>query len=377
MASTERDAEEALARWFARTRPKTAGAHTRPTADGTDENATPNAPGGENDARASASGAASTSGMDSGEEYALFALRFSKLDWREATASDASALAYFGEKIRTAFVREFASSLPEDDDGGWVKRISAVDWRDRFSKMTPADVKAAVEETQTILTLMNRDAYRAASGERGGAGGELELREHSAAPRAECPFCKRTFTRAHLPKHVASKHTGARPFVCTYSGCGETFADKKAMKRHVAVVHEFTYKCTEPGCGNVFSTKQMLQQHVNQKHSLYPKFRCPHPGCGQAFKYEKTLTEHFKRKHTEERPHECTFPGCTETFVAKGDLTRHHRTHFGLPARAKRQRTKVNRHLALEQQRVNDPLVNATSLPDPASISRWLFSSAE
>ncbi|KZV66066.1 hypothetical protein PENSPDRAFT_554400, partial [Peniophora sp. CONT] len=50
--------------------------------------------------------------------------------------------------------------------------------------------------------------------------------------RHECPHCHRRFNRpSSLGIHI-NTHTGERPFICPYAGCGKRFNVNSNMRRH-------------------------------------------------------------------------------------------------------------------------------------------------
>jgi hypothetical protein len=55
-------------------------------------------------------------------------------------------------------------------------------------------------------------------------------------------------------------------FLCSYDGCGKTFVDVAALRKHAHVHNERQYACQEPGCGKVHPVKQIylgpLPMHV-------------------------------------------------------------------------------------------------------------------
>nr|XP_020455669.1 transcription factor IIIA [Monopterus albus] len=64
---------------------------------------------------------------------------------------------------------------------------------------------------------------------------------HSGEKRLlSCPRegCDKKFTRRfHLESHIQKDHEGKTPFVCSYTGCGKSFAMMESLWRH-RVVHD-------------------------------------------------------------------------------------------------------------------------------------------
>eukprot|EP00112_Aurelia_sp_Birch-Aquarium-sp1_P016718 Seg3811.2 transcript_id=Seg3811.2/GoldUCD/mRNA.D3Y31 product="Krueppel-like factor 15" protein_id=Seg3811.2/GoldUCD/D3Y31 len=88
--------------------------------------------------------------------------------------------------------------------------------------------------------------------------------------------------------------SGARPFVCTYNGCGKAYIKSSHLKTH-------------------------LRRHAGDK-----PFICTHDGCKWRFSRSDELTRH-KRSHTGLRPFTCKT--CSKSFARSDHLSKHHRVH--------------------------------------------------
>lgn len=51
----------------------------------------------------------------------------------------------------------------------------------------------------------------------------------------ECEYCGKGFTRPSSLKIHLNSHTGEKPFVCTFEGCGRSFSVLSNMRRHARV----------------------------------------------------------------------------------------------------------------------------------------------
>ena len=350
------------------------------------------------------------------EEYRALCARFNARARVEGmTAADACALMYGVERARAAF----DGSVIVDEDGamasgsrdsgrhsasgghGSVPRRRGGAWRLKWLKATVKDTRDALVAFQSTSLAVDEDMYAKACGSRSARVADDLTTESSAAATSSrngkgcCPFCKMWFSRQHLPAHMRAKHTGAKPFVCERERCGEVFVDKKALNRHIALVHDHTFKCTVAECAQVFSTKQMLQRHAERAHggARAVVFTCPHPACGKTYRHENSLVQHI-RTHDEDGGFrfQCPHAECTRKFRVKADMLRHHRTHFGERAKAPRI-ADVNAFLtdaiqagpvAFASQRspgcyrdadVNgaDETNNNNENDAPARMSRWFF----
>jgi len=333
----------------------------------------------------------------------------------DVTAADACALMYGVERARAAFdgsvivdedgaiasgSRDSSSHSPTGGHGSVPRRRGGA-WRLKWLKATVKDTRDALVAFQSTSLAVDEDMYAKACGSRSArVAGDLTTGPSAAATSSRnrkgcCPFCKMWFSRQHLPAHMRAKHTGAKPFVCERERCGEVFVDKKALNRHIALVHDHTFKCTVAECAQVFSTKQMLQRHAERAHggARAVVFTCPHPACGKTYRHENSLVLHI-RTHDEDGGFrfQCPHAECTRKFRVKADMLRHHRTHFGERAKAPRI-ADVNAFLtdaiqagpvAFASQRspgcyrdadVNgaDETNNNNENDAPARMSRWFF----
>ena len=67
------------------------------------------------------------------------------------------------------------------------------------------------------------------------------------------------------------------------------------------------------------------QQHVDThhlKHTGEKPYKCTWPDCGYASTTQQNVDTHYL-KHTGERPYKCTSPGCTFATVTRWHLNRH------------------------------------------------------
>ncbi|KAK6307823.1 hypothetical protein J4Q44_G00210940 [Coregonus suidteri] len=125
---------------------------------------------------------------------------------------------------------------------------------------------------------------------------------------SECCFCKTSKLKAHKP--------------CTCPVCGKTLKYKGDLSRHMRIhTGDKYFSCGD--CGKSFSLKGNLMKH-KLTHTGAKPFSCG--DCGKSFNRKENLTMHI-RTHTGEKPFSCG--DCGKSFSLKGNLMKHKLTHTG------------------------------------------------
>ncbi|XP_037071418.1 transcription factor btd-like [Pollicipes pollicipes] len=81
----------------------------------------------------------------------------------------------------------------------------------------------------------------------------------------QCKFCFREFPREKSLQAHIRVHTGERPFMCDYPGCGRRFTQSGQLNTHQRLhTGEKPFTCSTAGCSSRFT-------HANRQCSLHPK----------------------------------------------------------------------------------------------------------
>lgn len=114
-------------------------------------------------------------------------------------------------------------------------------------------------------------------------------------------------------------------FLCSYEGCGKTFIDAGALRKHSHIHGERQYVCHYEGCGKKFLDSSKLKRHF-LIHTGERDFVCPHEGCGKAFSLDFNLRSHMKT-HSQENYHICPYSDCGKRYAHEYKLKNHIASH--------------------------------------------------
>ncbi|OMO92241.1 Zinc finger, C2H2 [Corchorus olitorius] len=153
-------------------------------------------------------------------------------------------------------------------------------------------------------------------------------------------------------------------FLCSYEGCGKTFIDAGALRKHSHIHGERQYVCHWEGCGKKFLDSSKLKRHF-LIHTGERAFICPHEGCdcGKRYAHEYKLKNHISSHHeknatpdapkyvtpppekitktpkstggaygsaSSDRPYACPYDGCEKAYIHEYKLKLHlRREHPG------------------------------------------------
>lgn len=128
----------------------------------------------------------------------------------------------------------------------------------------------------------------------------------------KCEMCGLAFKRKFsYERHIRVVHLDQRPYECS---CTKRFATKEQLARHMTSKHttEKPFLC-EKGCQKSFTSKNARYYH-NKIHHENQKFRCEYLGCSREFSSLYHLRTH------NEKPHELSFHKLTEKLEQKNKL---------------------------------------------------------
>ncbi|TPP66365.1 Transcriptional repressor protein YY1, partial [Fasciola gigantica] len=114
-----------------------------------------------------------------------------------------------------------------------------------------------------------------------------------------------------------------RTVICPQLGCGKTFRDTAAMRKHLHTHGPRVHICGE--CGKAFVESSKLKRH-QLVHTGEKPYQCTFEGCGKRFSLDFNLRTHL-RIHTGDRPYPCPQPGCSKRFAQSTNLKSHLATH--------------------------------------------------
>ncbi|XP_029610445.1 zinc finger protein 251-like [Salmo trutta] len=137
---------------------------------------------------------------------------------------------------------------------------------------------------------------------------------HTRKRPSECLFCRKLYnSTCKLKVHVRLCHSG-RPCTCPF--CGKTFKQKGHLSRHMRIhTGEKPFCCGD--CWKSFNRKEHLTRHIRIHRGEKP-FSCG--DCGKSFNRKEHLSEH-RQTHTGEKQHGCSV--CGKRFTRKTHLLKH------------------------------------------------------
>ncbi|KAL5704220.1 Transcriptional repressor protein yy1 [Ranunculus cassubicifolius] len=144
-------------------------------------------------------------------------------------------------------------------------------------------------------------------------------------------------------------------FLCSFEGCGKTFTEAGALRKHSHIHGERQYICHYEGCGKKFLDSSKLKRHF-LIHTGERHFVCPHEGCGKAFSLDFNLRAHM-RTHSQENYHICPYPDCGKRYAHEYKLKTHIKSHH-----------EKHPHQMMEPVKRTPPSEKTPSAPKPSPV---------
>ncbi|KAF8571336.1 Transcriptional repressor protein YY1 [Paragonimus westermani] len=145
----------------------------------------------------------------------------------------------------------------------------------------------------------------------------------TTTPKVAAAMVAAAITNSGL-RHAHHHHH--RTVLCPQVGCGKTFRDTAAMRKHLHTHGPRVHICAE--CGKAFVESSKLKRH-QLVHTGEKPYQCTFEGCGKRFSLDFNLRTHL-RIHTGDRPYPCPQPGCSKRFAQSTNLKSHLATHTKL-----------------------------------------------
>lgn len=99
----------------------------------------------------------------------------------------------------------------------------------------------------------------------------------------------------NLKRHFVFKHENVRLFACGFGNCGRKFHNRENLKRHEDAVHEGRpFKC--PYCPRNFKRQADIGEHVQKTHTGRTKILACET-CGNCFAHRSSLKRHVRVIH--------------------------------------------------------------------------------
>ncbi|CAG0885426.1 unnamed protein product [Cyprideis torosa] len=102
-----------------------------------------------------------------------------------------------------------------------------------------------------------------------------------------CDICGVYYRRVLEHRRI---HTLEKPYICPQPHCGQAYAAKDSLARHIRCIHgERNHMCSE--CGYVTAYSWQFQRHMD-RHKDIRKYKCPI--CARGFDQKFRVSQHLK-----------------------------------------------------------------------------------
>jgi len=111
-----------------------------------------------------------------------------------------------------------------------------------------------------------------------------------------------------------------KPYSCGIGGCGRTFSSVSDAQTHRRThTGEKPLLCKYCGCG--FAHPSNRRQHERAVHEDVKRYACRYASCSKVYAHPTSRNDHEAVFHRGERPYHCD--GCSMTFTARANRSRH------------------------------------------------------
>ena len=150
---------------------------------------------------------------------------------------------------------------------------------------------------------------------------KAHVKTHDKSNIFQCDDCGKQFLRkGDLKVHRNNLHASkTSTFPCGIENCIKVYQFKKALNRHIKIVHLKTELRQCQQCEKGYSTAKHLNRHVISVHTNI-SYKCDF--CEKSYKLKDSLNDHIKDFH-EGRINVCKI--CERSFPARGLLGGHMR----------------------------------------------------
>jgi len=113
-----------------------------------------------------------------------------------------------------------------------------------------------------------------------------------------CSRNKKPFKASYMLRIHMRSHSGEKPCVCPYQGCGKRYSRHENLKTHIrSHTQERPYRCSFPGCGKTFTNASDRAKHQNRTHQSEKRYVCDIAGCDKRYTDPSSLRKHKKTVH--------------------------------------------------------------------------------